>query len=69
MEVEVSIASQTGHWKVAEEVATFLARGVATCVETLIDLYIVCFTVGTAACIEQRQRHEMESTHCSITFE
>ena len=54
VEVEVSVASQTGHWIVAVEVATSLAGGVAICVKTLIDLYIVGFTVRTAICIKAK---------------
>ena len=41
VEVEVSKASQTGHWKVADKVVAFLARGIATCVKALIELYVV----------------------------
>ena len=47
MEVEVSIASKTRHWKVAVEIAASLPRSIAGCVKTLIELYIVCFTVRT----------------------
>ena len=48
MEMETGIVGEGGHCIRAVEVATFPARGVATGVQTLVELNIVGFTVSAA---------------------